>query len=205
MNFRKLNLLKNFNHVIKEILEKDLDLSGNIETVNILKNEFLGDLPVTNNVKIQTTEDKENINTANIQNNVVVKPSNDLNINAPIQTRKNNPTYRKTSYKDRTYNPNSYQQQPYNSFYNKSNDHSRRNPRVFRQESLKTQNFYYNNSNKFSSSYQNNPDANQTSFTENKGTNKNSNYYNNVYSIYEESIYVPNAGKEKFNQTKANM
>jgi len=201
LNFRKLNLLKNFNHVIKEIIEKDLDLSGNIETVNILKNEFLGDLPVTNNTKIQTTEDKENINSANIQNKVVVKPSNDPNVDAQIQTRKKDPTFRKTYYKDRSYNSNSYHQQPFNS--NKLSDQSIKNPRVSRQEGSKTHN--NNNYNKFSASHQNNPNYYQSSSTENKGTNKNSNYYNNYYSIYEESIYIPIAEKEKFIHSKANM
>jgi hypothetical protein len=82
LNCKNLTLLKNFNHVIREILEKDLELSVNSETVNTLKNEFHADfnenatetLIIGKNMTI--SEDKENINTANINSINIAKNNN---------------------------------------------------------------------------------------------------------------------------------
>jgi hypothetical protein len=57
--------LKNFNHVVKEILEKDLDLDVDFETVNTLKNEFLADLPSSSAKPMISPQNKENIDYIN--------------------------------------------------------------------------------------------------------------------------------------------
>ncbi len=204
MNYKKLNLLKNFNHVIKEIIEKDLDLSVNIETVNILKNEFLADLPVTNERKIIDHEDKENIDLANIQQ--VVKPAGEKS----VQLRKNSSCYKKKtnpSNRDREYHYNHHPQSN-NHFNYKTNNHVRRNG-VFREEGLRTQNNNLNHFNRFPSfyeknSYQSSYRGNLTSLKKNKGNSSNSHTFN-VYNIYEESIYVTNTERDIGKVNKANM
>lgn len=62
--------MKNFNRIVKEIVEKDLELTVNVETVSTLKNEFLADLAEKDfyEKNSKDPEDKENINTSNIKN-----------------------------------------------------------------------------------------------------------------------------------------
>ena len=57
--------MKNFNHVVKEIIEKDLDLVVDLETVNTLKNEFLADLTYSTGKPTPSPENKENIDFIN--------------------------------------------------------------------------------------------------------------------------------------------
>jgi hypothetical protein len=54
-------------------MEKDLELSVNVETVNTLKNEFLVGIPETSEKNSKGSEDKENINMANIGSNPKTK------------------------------------------------------------------------------------------------------------------------------------
>ena len=57
--------MKNFNHFVKEIIEKDLDLAVNVETVNTLRYEFLADLPSISGKPMPNLDNKENIDSVN--------------------------------------------------------------------------------------------------------------------------------------------